>query len=209
MARLWHDSGESCYWLESDAMPRQTREPLQNIFLPVFISPAVQSPERLSSRFIMRLHFEVLHMNLRGYFLPVLSAVGITVFASGITVAEEIARWDFDQEHMNWEPNSEVELSLEEGHLKVHSSGKDPYLTARVDGRSGNHRITITAKFKGNTNLRFSGQRRPNLAPLKKDPSVANCVVQNKRREVSSCTSPRNHRSLRFGLTQSARRATC
>ena len=92
-------------------------------------------------------------MNLRCSLLLILSAVAVTLFASGITIAGEIARWDFDQEPLGWEPNSDTELSLEEGQLKVRSKGKDPYLTAKVDGRSGEHRITITAKFKGNTKL--------------------------------------------------------
>lgn len=92
-------------------------------------------------------------MNLRFTFLPMLSAVAMAVCASGITSAGEISRWDFDKEPVGWEPNSETELSLVEGHLKVHSTGNDPYLTAKVDGRGGEHRITITAKFRGNTNF--------------------------------------------------------
>ena len=116
-------------------------------------------------------------MNLRCSFLPLPIAVLVTVCASGssrrsvmatfrllivvlvtvsaseVTKADEIARWNFDQEPIGWEPGGETELSLQEGHLKVRSNGNDPNLTAKVDGRSGEHRIAITAKFDGNTSF--------------------------------------------------------
>ncbi|MBC7964542.1 MAG: c-type cytochrome [Fuerstia sp.] len=93
-------------------------------------------------------------MNLRCSLLSILSAVAITAFAPEITIAEEITRWDFDQEPAGWEPNGETELSLAEGHLKVRANGDAPSLTAKVDGRSGNHRIAIAAKFKGNSKFK-------------------------------------------------------
>jgi hypothetical protein len=103
-------------------------------------------------------------MNLRCSFLPLLSVAAVTVFTSGITIAEEIVRWDFDQEPVGWEPNDQSDLSLEEGNLKVRSKGIDPYFTSKVDGRSGNHRITITAKFKGTTNFQvfWTTEAEPN-----------------------------------------------
>ena len=92
-------------------------------------------------------------MNSRCLFLQMLNVVTLTVFGSGITIAEEIIRWEFSQEPVGWEPNSEVQLSVEDGHLKVGSHGNDPYLTATVAGRAGDHRITIAAQYKGDTKI--------------------------------------------------------
>ncbi len=82
-----------------------------------------------------------------------LNAVAACVFSCGITAAEEIVRWDFDKEPIGWKPNSETQLSLEDGQLKVASRGVDPYFSTEVDGRSGSHRITISAKLKGNADV--------------------------------------------------------
>ena len=82
-----------------------------------------------------------------------LNAVAACVLSCGVTAAEEIVRWDFDKEPIGWKPNSETELSLEDGHLKVASRGNDPYFTTEIDGHSGSHRITMTATLKGNADV--------------------------------------------------------
>ena len=74
---------------------------------------------------------------------------------SANTFAEEIVRWNFDQEPIGWEPNIQTALSLQDGDLKVQSTGNDPYFSAKVDGRSGPHQLSISAKFKGNTNIQI------------------------------------------------------
>ena len=81
------------------------------------------------------------------------NVVALCVFSSGITIAEEIVRWDFEQEPIGWEPNNETELSLEDGHLKVTSRSNDPSFSTVVDGHAGLHRIAISAKFKGNADV--------------------------------------------------------
>ncbi|MDA1232651.1 MAG: heme-binding protein, partial [Planctomycetota bacterium] len=92
-------------------------------------------------------------MNLCSFAMSALTTLALACSLSAITIADEIATWNFDQKPIGWEPNAQAELSLHEGHLKVLSQGNDPYFTAKIDGRSGTHRISISAKFKGNTNI--------------------------------------------------------
>ena len=80
-------------------------------------------------------------------------AIGLCTPTNGIT--EEIARWNFDQEPIGWAPNAETQLSLQDGQLKVLSKGNDPYFTTKVDGRSGSHQISVSAKFKGTTSIQI------------------------------------------------------
>ena len=94
-------------------------------------------------------------MNLCSRSLRVLAFVAFGCWSSTISLAEEIARWDFHQEPIGWEPNAETELSLQEGQLKVLSKGNDPYISAKVDGRSGTHQISVSAKFKGTTSIQI------------------------------------------------------
>jgi len=72
---------------------------------------------------------------------------------SSLVQAEEIAVWPFDAEPAGWEPNGETELSVKDGSLHVRSRGKDPYFSTKVSGRAGEHRITISAKFRGNADF--------------------------------------------------------
>lgn len=139
-------------------------------------------------------------MNSRCLFLQMLNVVTLTVFGSGITIAEEIIRWEFSQEPVGWEPNSEVQLSVEDGHLKVGSHGNDPYLTATVAGRAGDHRITIAAQYKGDTKIQVFGQQKPTPLLLSRNLSVVNYVVQNARRGVCSCILRLTRLSHPFGL---------
>ena len=94
-------------------------------------------------------------MNLCSRSLPVLAVFAFGLFASTTAFAEEIARWSFDREPIGWVPNAETELSLQEGNLKVLSNGNDPYFTAKFDGRSGIHQISVSAKFKGTTSIQI------------------------------------------------------
>lgn len=88
-------------------------------------------------------------MKLCHLLLPMLVGVSYTAFTAGIAPADEIARWNFDQEPIGWVPSGDAELSLAEGQLRILSKGDDPYVTAKVDGRGGPHRISISAKFQG------------------------------------------------------------
>ncbi len=67
--------------------------------------------------------------------------------------ADEIATWDFNQEPIGWEGNDQTKLSLNEGHLKLKATGSDPYFSTNVEGKSGEHQLQITAKFRGNADI--------------------------------------------------------
>jgi hypothetical protein len=51
--------------------------------------------------------------------LCVLAFAALGLCTSTTAIADEIARWDFNQEPIGWVPNAETELSLQEGQLKV------------------------------------------------------------------------------------------
>ncbi len=87
----------------------------------------------------------VKRMRLLAGFLAVVGSIWNT------TSAEEIAKWEFDSEPIGWQPNDQAQLSLEDGHLRIVSTGNDPFLTIPVDGRAGQHQITIRAKMAGRT----------------------------------------------------------
>jgi putative heme-binding domain-containing protein len=122
-------------------------------FLPEFIPPAVLSAKYFNFGYFKRLPFLVFIMKLRRSLLSLLNAVAVTVCVLQVSVGDEIARWSFDGEPIGWTPGDNTDLSLEEGKLKIHSSGNTPSLTASVDGRSGQHRVSINALFQGNVSF--------------------------------------------------------
>lgn len=77
------------------------------------------------------------------------------LFLSGTTYAGEIAKWDFEKQPVGWEANDQLELSVSDGALQLKSKGADPYFSTKVDGRAGQHRITISAKFRGNADIQI------------------------------------------------------
>jgi hypothetical protein len=117
--------------------------------LPVVILPVTWSSACVPFRRSTAVAFLVVTMKLRHFLLPMLVGVSYTAFTAGIAPADEIARWNFDQEPIGWVPSGDAELSLAEGQLRILSKGDDPYVTAKVDGRGGPHRISISAKFQG------------------------------------------------------------
>ena len=64
-----------------------------------------------------------------------------------------IARWDFDSAETVWTGNDQVQLSNADGHLQLRAKGGDPFFSAAVQGRAGNHRLSISARFKGNADI--------------------------------------------------------
>ena len=72
---------------------------------------------------------------------------------SAVGFAEEIAEWEFDGAEAGWTANDEVELSVSGGALQVRSKGNDPFFSTGVAGRAGQHRILISAKFRGNADI--------------------------------------------------------
>jgi len=82
------------------------------------------------------------------------TAVAVAICVINVSCpAEEIFRWDFDQTDSGWTGNDQVQLSTAEGHLKLRAKGNDPYFSAPVQGRAGTHRLTISARFKGNADI--------------------------------------------------------
>lgn len=67
--------------------------------------------------------------------------------------AEEIARWDFDEATHDWQPNDQTQLSVADGVLRVKATGNDPFLTAPVDGRAGDHRLHVQVRLRGATDM--------------------------------------------------------
>ncbi len=91
------------------------------------------------------------------------------LFSSTPLFAEEIAAWNFDAEPAGWTANDQTELSIDKGSLKVRSKGGDPYFSTKVDGRAGNHRIVISAKFKGTADIQvfWTTEADPNTSEEK------------------------------------------
>ena len=91
----------------------------------------------------------LLRTALRGTaFLTVLSLISVLPAFS-----DEIARWDFDSAETVWTGNDQVQLSNADGHLQLRAKGGDPFFSAAVQGRAGNHRLSISARFKGNADI--------------------------------------------------------
>lgn len=65
----------------------------------------------------------------------------------------EIASWGFQQEPIGWVPNAQAELSLKDGGLLLKSTGNDPSISTKVDGKAGEHRLQISARFQGNADI--------------------------------------------------------
>lgn len=82
-----------------------------------------------------------------------LAVVVLLAVCSSSTLGDEIAKWVFDKEPIGWEPNAETELTITDGVLQLKSDGDDPYFSTNVAGGSGDHRLLINAKFRGNTNV--------------------------------------------------------
>ncbi|MCA9062250.1 MAG: c-type cytochrome [Planctomycetaceae bacterium] len=85
--------------------------------------------------------------------VALLGCVCLTFFAS--LQAEEIARWDFNEAESGWSPNQQTELSVKDGHLLVTSRGDDPFFSAPVKGRAGQHQLEIRARFRGRSDCQL------------------------------------------------------
>ena len=92
-------------------------------------------------------------MKLQSPLSVLLLSTTLCVWTSAQTSADEIARWDFDNEPAGWEPNGDTELALDGGSLKINSKGEDSYFSTSVDGKAGEHRLSISAKFRGNAEI--------------------------------------------------------
>ena len=125
-------------------------------FLPANSPQLRLSVERKNDFLVFdRVLFRYFTMNSCSRSLRVLAIVAFGLCTSTTGIAADIASWTFDQEPIGWVPDAETELSLQEGQLKVQSKGNDPHITTKVDGRSGTHRISVSAKFKGTTSIRI------------------------------------------------------
>lgn len=69
--------------------------------------------------------------------------------------ARELARWDFNTETPGWTPNTQTQLSVADGQLTVNSTGRDPFFSASVTGVAGWHRLTLSARHQGTTDVQI------------------------------------------------------
>lgn len=92
-------------------------------------------------------------MSFRSIFLLLARSILIGFVFNGPLPADEIARWDFDSAETVWTGNDQVQLSNADGHLQLRAKGGDPFFSAAVQGRAGNHRLSISARFKGNADI--------------------------------------------------------
>ena len=92
-------------------------------------------------------------MSFRSIFLLLARSILIGFVFDGLLPADEIARWDFDSAETVWTGNDQVQLSNADGHLQLRAKGGDPFFSAAVQGRAGNHRLSISARFKGNADI--------------------------------------------------------
>ena len=67
--------------------------------------------------------------------------------------SDEIAHWKFENDTSGWEGNEQAILTVKDSALHMSSSGSDPYFSATVDGHAGNHRLVISAKFRGTADI--------------------------------------------------------
>lgn len=86
--------------------------------------------------------------------------------ASSFAMADDIFTWNFDKPAEVWTPNGDTELSVADGSLHLKSKGKDPYLSAPVAGRAGEHKLIISAKFRGNADIQvfWTTEASPNTS---------------------------------------------
>ncbi|MBL8809218.1 MAG: c-type cytochrome [Planctomycetaceae bacterium] len=86
--------------------------------------------------------------------------------ASSFAMADDIFTWNFDKPDAGWTPNGDTELSVKDGSLHLKSKGKDPYFSAPVDGRAGEHKLVISAKFRGNADIQvfWTTEASPNTS---------------------------------------------
>jgi hypothetical protein len=77
----------------------------------------------------------------------------LAAFSAAVAPAEEIAEWEFRETEAGWTPNDQTELSVSDGVLQVRSKGVDPFFSTSVAGRAGQHRLLISAKFRGNADI--------------------------------------------------------
>ena len=93
--------------------------------------------------------------------------LGLIVFCIASSVsAGEISRWDFDSDAGGWTGNGQTELNVKEGLLHVRSNGNDPFFSAAVAGQSGQHQLTIRAKFKDRADVQvfWTTAKSPNTS---------------------------------------------
>ena len=67
--------------------------------------------------------------------------------------ADEIFRWQFESDAGGWTSNSQTELSILNQALRVKSTGNDHNFSASVQGQSGQHQVTLRAKFNGRADV--------------------------------------------------------
>ncbi len=86
--------------------------------------------------------------------------------ASSFAKADDIFTWNFDKPEAGWTPSGETELSVKDGSLHLKSKGKDPYFSAPVAGRAGEHKLIISAKFRGNADIQvfWTTEASPNTS---------------------------------------------
>ena len=124
---------------------------------PALCSGSAQDLAALSVATIPRIHLILLAHQVASMILKYarhLTCVSIA-FLSSIASADEIAKWTFDAEPAGWTANDQAELSIQDGALKLRAKGGDPYFSTQVNGRAGEHRLTISAKFKGNADIQL------------------------------------------------------
>jgi len=92
-------------------------------------------------------------MKLQSRLSVLLLSITVCAWTSAQTSADEIARWNFDNEPAGWEPSDDTELALDNGSLKINSKGEDSYFSTSVDGKAGEHRLSISVKFRGNADF--------------------------------------------------------
>ena len=81
----------------------------------------------------------------------------IPAMMSANLAADEIAKWEFDNDPSGWVSNDQLELSVKDGSLHLKSKGADPYFSSKVEGQTGDQLLMINARFRGNVRLPDAG----------------------------------------------------
>jgi hypothetical protein len=104
------------------------------------------------------------------FFFACVATIGFAFAQSPIPrtefVGEQLRRWDFDGDSLDWTANGQCELALKEGGLTVTSTGGDPYFVtpARVPGGAYIVRLRMRSRMAGIAQFFWTSTNRPDFS---------------------------------------------
>ena len=75
-----------------------------------------------------------------------------TAAATAADEAKPLAAWSFKENTSGWSAVKDCKLTVADGVLRIQCTGNDPHMVAAVQVKSGWHRLTLRARFRGRLN---------------------------------------------------------